>query len=96
MTTLIVNQRIGGMISRNASAATFGKGRNHPPQKRVTAIDDTVIMLAYSARKKRENLKPLYSVWNPATNSDSASGRSNGARFVSATPQIMKRIKASG
>ena len=27
-------------------------------------------MLAYSARKNRENLKPLYSVWNPATSSD--------------------------
>src|SRR5436190_17487329 len=94
--TLIANHRNGGMISRNASAATLGKGRSHPPQKSVTAIADTVIMLAYSARKNRENRKPLYSVWNPATSSDSASGKSNGARFVSATPHIKKRMKPIG
>src|SRR6266516_8117138 len=86
--TFAANHRIGGMMSRNPSAATFGKGRNQPPQKSVTAIADTVIMFAYSARKNRENLKPLYSVWNPATSSDSASGKSNGARLVSATPHI--------
>jgi hypothetical protein len=43
-------------------------------------------MLMYSARKKNANFIPEYSVWNPATSSFSASGRSNGARFVSATP----------
>ncbi len=31
---------------------------------------------------------PLYSVWNPATSSCSASGRSNGARLVSARPPM--------
>src|SRR5262245_4203685 len=86
----------GGIRSRKARAETFGKGRSQPPQKSVTAIADTVIMLAYSARKNRENLKPLYSVWNPATSSDSASGKSNGARFVSATPHIKKRRKPIG
>src|SRR5262249_40533932 len=60
------------------------------------AMADTVIMLAYSARKNRENLKPLYSVWKPATSSDSASGKSKGARFVSATPHIKKRMKPIG
>src|SRR5882672_4909947 len=96
MAILNANQKNEGMISRNPRAATFGKGRSQPPQNRVTAMADTVIMLAYSARKNRENRKPLYSVWNPATSSDSASGRSNGARFVSATPQIKKSTKASG
>src|SRR3712207_7158464 len=44
---------------------------------------DTVIMLMYSARKNRANLNDEYSVWKPPTSSDSASGRSNGARFRS-------------
>ena len=39
---LAVNQRTGGMISRNASAGTLGKGRSQPPQNSVTAIADTV------------------------------------------------------
>src|SRR6266404_7509814 len=98
MNTMILkmNQNRGGIMSRNPSHGTFGKGRSQPPKKSVTAIADTVIMLAYSARKNRENLKPLYSVWNPATSSDSASGKSNGARFVSATPHTKKRRKPTG
>src|SRR5215510_841261 len=91
-----MNQRTPGITSRNESAATFGNGRSQPPQKRVTAIAATVNMLAYSARKNSENLKPLYSVWNPATSSDSASGKSNGARFVSATPHMKNRMKPIG
>src|ERR1041385_254207 len=93
MTILITNQRTGGIKSRKPSHATFGKGRIHPPQKSVTAIADTVSMLAYSARKNRENLKPLYSVWKPATSSDSASGRSNGARLVSPTAEMKYSTK---
>src|SRR5436309_7096592 len=68
----------------------FGKGRSHPPSHRVTAIDETAIIAEYSARKNRDQRKPLYSVWNPAVNSDSASGKSNGARLVSATMAIAK------
>src|SRR2546428_9650868 len=60
--TLIENQRGGGIRSRKARAATLGNGRSHPPKKRVTANDETVIMLAYSAMKNSENRKPLYSV----------------------------------
>jgi NADH-quinone oxidoreductase subunit I len=37
--------------------------------------------------EKNANLTPEYSVLNPETSSDSASGRSNGLRFVSATPE---------
>src|SRR5262245_35169282 len=96
MTILITNQRTGGIKSRGHSHATFGKGRIQPPKKSVTDIAATVSMLAYSARKNRENLKPLYSVWKPATSSDSASGKSNGARLVSATPHIKKRMNATG
>ena len=50
-------------------------------------------MLAYSAMKNAANFMLEYSVWNPATSSFSASGRSNGTRLVSANAAIMKRIK---
>src|SRR3954470_18659213 len=63
----------------------LGKGRNHPPSHSVTAMDETAIIAEYSARKNKDQRKPLYSVWNPAVSSDSASGKSKGARFVSAT-----------
>jgi hypothetical protein len=46
------------------------------------------IMLAYSARKNTAKAMPEYSTWKPATISDSPSATSNGARLVSATPEI--------
>src|SRR5581483_1144872 len=72
----------------------FGNGLSHPPTHNVTAIDETAIIAEYSARKNKDQRKPLYSVWNPAVNSDSASGRSNGARLVSATIAIAKITNA--
>src|SRR5580704_13862144 len=77
----------------------LGNGRSHPPSQRVTAIDETAIMAEYSARKNSDQRNPLYSVWNPAVSSDSASGRSNGARLVSATiatAKMKKAIRPSG
>ena len=69
----------------NMNHTTGGKnGPCQPPRKKVTAMADTVIMLAYSAMKNVANFMLLYSVWYPATSSDSASGRSNGHRFTSA------------
>src|SRR5713101_7059311 len=76
-----------------------GNGRIHPPSQSVTAMDDTAIIAEYSAKKKSDQRKPLYSLWKPAVSSDSASGRSNGARLVSATIAIAKMpnaIKPSG
>ena len=86
------------------SATTFSAnhrkgGRNgpcQPPRNSVTATEQAVIMAAYSPRKKNAHFMLLYSVWKPATSSASASGRSNGARFVSATAVITKRMNASG
>src|ERR1700757_4350916 len=74
--------------------SALGKGGSPPPAQRVTAINETAIIAEYSARKKKDQRKPLYSVWNPAVSSDSASGRSKGARFVSATIAIAKMAKA--
>ena len=49
---------------------------------------ETISMFTYSPVKNIANFMEEYSVWNPAISSDSASGRSNGARFVSATIAI--------
>src|SRR5438874_7408591 len=76
-----------------------GNGRIHPPSQSVTAIDETAIIAEYSARKNNDQRKPEYSVWNPAVSSDSASGKSNGARLVSATiatANTKKAISPSG
>src|SRR5512132_3530892 len=45
-------------------------------------------IIEYSPSMKNANLIPEYSVWNPATSSDSASARSNGGRLTSASAQI--------
>ena len=74
----------------------FGNGGSHPPRNSVVTTDDTTIILAYSARKKSAKRIPLYSVWNPPVSSCSASGRSNGARLVSASPPINTITKAAG
>src|SRR5580692_4570404 len=76
--------------SHASQVRVLGKGRNHPLSHIVTAIDETAIIAAYSPSMKSDQRKPLYSVWKPAVNSDSASGRSNGARFVSATMAMAK------
>jgi hypothetical protein len=47
-------------------------------------------ILAYSAKKKKTNITAACSVINPLTNSDSASAKSKGALFVSATDPIKK------
>ena len=60
----------------------------------MVAIAETVTMLTYSARKNSANFSDEYSVWNPPTSSDSASGRSNGARFVSPTIAITNTDEA--
>src|ERR1700681_2671385 len=76
--------------SQVGPVSALGNGRNHPPSHNVTAIEETAIMAEYSARKNKDQRKPLYSVWKPAVNSDSASGRSKGARLVSATMAMAK------
>src|SRR5689334_7778776 len=62
-----------------------GNGESQPPKNKMVHRQDTVIMLVYSAMKNMANIKLAYSVWNPATSSDSASGRSKATRLVSAT-----------
>src|SRR3954468_4413298 len=71
-----------------SSMVDSGHGARQPPRNRVAASAATVVMLMYSARKNIANLIDEYSVWNPATSSLSASGRSNGARLVSPTIEM--------
>ena len=53
---------------------------------------DINTILQYSAKKKNTKIIPECSVKNPATSSDSASGRSNGVRLVSAKTEIKNII----
>ena len=68
-------------------------GGNHPPKKRITQSTLIIIIFAYSPRKKSANPIDEYSTLYPATSSASASGRSKGARFVSANNIIKKKKK---
>ena len=49
-------------------------------------------MLLYSAKKNNAKVIDEYSTLKPATSSASASGRSKGARFVSASNEIKNTI----
>ena len=70
------------------STGTPSNGDSQPPANMIVVSAEIRIMLAYSARKKIANPDPEYSTWKPATISDSPSATSNGARLVSATPEI--------
>src|SRR5438477_8403682 len=59
-----------------------------PPRNSSTAMPLTANMAPYSAMKKNDQRRPLYSVWKPATSSLSASARSNGARLQLAVAQV--------
>ena len=93
--TLNVNQNIPVNQCSDSGPCKISKGACHPPKNNTVATHDTKIMLPYSAKKKNANRMPLYSVKNPATNSLSASGKSNGVRLVSATEEIMNTAKAT-
>ena len=47
-------------------------------------------IFAYSPSQNIAYIIPEYSVWYPATNSASASGKSNGGQLVSARAEIKK------
>jgi hypothetical protein len=70
-------------------------GIMYPPMNRIAVNADIRTILQYSAKKKNTKIIPECSVKNPATSSDSASGRSNGVRLVSASTE-MKKIMNNG
>lgn len=69
---------------KNGSNKNKNELVNHPPRNIITVKVLISIIEPYSAKKNRANPILAYSTLKPETNSDSASGRSNGARFVSA------------
>ncbi len=71
------------------------KGICQPPKNNIVNNELIKSILPYSPRKNRANPIEAYSTLYPATNSASASGKSKGARLVSAKPEI-KKIKAIG
>ena len=79
----------------SASSMKPSNGLSQPPRKKTAVSAEISIMFAYSARKNSANAMPEYSTWKPATISDSPSATSNGARLVSATPE-MKYTTNSG
>src|SRR5208337_2234140 len=85
--TLEKNQIHEGMKVRNEN------GADHPPRKSVVPKPEMENMARYSPKKNSANLKPEYSVWYPATSSDSPSGKSNGDRLVSAVEAMANITK---
>ena len=75
--------------------AIKGSGESQPPRKNRALSPDIRIMLLYSARKNRANPIAEYSTLYPETSSASASGRSKGCRFVSASV-VTKKIRKIG
>src|SRR6516164_2975622 len=67
-----------------------GNGGSHPPRNRIVPMAHMVAIAMYSPRKNRRNGVAEYSTAYPATSSDSASTRSNGGRFVSASAETKK------
>src|SRR3954468_12339177 len=91
------NHRTGHQPSlAPAQTVVIGGGARQPPRNRVVASADSVARLMYSARKNIANFSEEYSVWKPPTSSPSASGRSNGARLVSPTPETAYSRKENG
>src|ERR1700726_1040675 len=89
---LAVNQSTGHHPVLAPAHMFSGQGACQPPKNMTVASDETVIMLTYSASMNIANFSDEYSVWNPATSSPSASGKSNGALLVSPTITDRKSV----
>ncbi len=69
---------------------TKSKGGSQPPRNRMVVSAHIRTMATYSPRKNSRNGVDEYSIMWPATSSDSASTRSKGGRFVSASAEMKK------
>lgn len=65
---------------------------NQPPKKMITNKLDITITCKYSPKKRNAKVIEAYSTLKPGTNSDSASAKSNGALYVSASAHINQII----
>src|SRR5579885_1084201 len=69
---------------------TTGNGGSQPPRNMIVASAHMVMIATYSPSMNRRYGVDEYSTMKPATSSDSASTRSNGGRFVSASADTKK------
>src|ERR1700743_2593407 len=65
-------------------------GDSQPPRNRMLIMAQSIMTFMYSARKNSRNGPEEYSTKKPATSSLSASSRSNGGRWVSASDETKK------
>src|SRR5215210_2311697 len=65
-----------------------GIGDSQPPRNRIVPSAHMPMMATYSPSMNSRNGVEEYSTMNPATSSDSASGRSKGGRLVSAIAEM--------
>ena len=68
----------------------------HPPKKNMENNAAESNILEYSAKKNNAKIMDENSILYPATSSPSASGKSNGVRFVSANREIKKQKALTG
>src|SRR6201994_961740 len=85
---LSTNQMMPGTIVNG----TMLSGGSQPPRNRMLIRLQSMMTVMYSPRKKSRNGAEEYSTKKPATNSDSASRRSKGGRWVSAREETKKMI----
>src|SRR5579863_1125151 len=85
------------VLARNQKMPSTGilsgqmfRGDSHPPRNRMLIMAQSMITFIYSARKKSRNGPEEYSTKKPATSSLSASSRSKGGRWVSASDETKK------
>src|SRR5271155_3589863 len=83
---LSTNQMMPGTQVNGGTAS----GGSHPPRNRIVVMAHMVAMATYSPSMNIMYGVEPYSTMKPATNSDSASTRSNGGRLVSASAETKK------
>ena len=69
-------------------------GDNHPPKNKIDPNAHINNIFAYSPNQNIAYIIPEYSVWYPATNSASASGKSKGGLFVSLSYLFLSYLNA--
>src|SRR5215475_12037923 len=95
--TIAIMKNRNAVLSRNQKKPRTGRlngamliGDSQPPRNRMLIMAQSMMTFMYSARKKSRNGPEEYSTKKPATNSLSASSRSNGGRWVSARDETKK------
>jgi hypothetical protein len=79
------------LLIKSNKEITSNPGK-YPPKNTILNNTHIISILVYSAKKKNTKTTAECSVINPLTNSDSASAKSKGALFVSATAPIKNII----